>query len=102
MLREGTTPSQPINTPYIEELYARLSGADVVVSWVPICVAYRQTVTGYSVYVDNTLVLEQLPKAATEAQLVGIDAGTRKINIVVHDSEYGDSGLSRSVYIVVP
>lgn len=102
LLREGVTPTSPLNTPYIEDIYVYGNDAgDSVLAWRPICPAYRNTITGYDIYVDNQLVATNVAKQTTSFVVTGINSGTRAFNIVVKDSVYGDSGKSRTVTRVV-
>ena len=78
-----------------------VSNGDSVLTWRPICPAYRATITGYDIYVDNQLVATDISKQITSFTITGLNAGTRAFNIVVKDATYGDSGRSRTVTRVV-
>lgn len=102
ILKEGTTPENPRNTPYIDDIYGHLDGSTAVLSWRPPSPDLRSTMTGYDILVDGIKVASNQDKSFTSFRLDGVSSGTRLFNVVVKDSLYGDSGLSRTVTLTIP
>jgi hypothetical protein len=103
--RFGTTPSSPLNTPFIIDVYGKaLGGGAVTIWWRPVCAPYRATITGYHLYVDGIKVTppnSQVAKERHSFAFTTINTGTRNFQIVVVDPVIGNSGLSRPLYITV-
>jgi hypothetical protein len=102
LLRQGTTPDKPVNCPYLEDIYvyADASGQPVI-AWRPICPAYRSTITGYDIYIDDVIEVTAIAKGSTAIALTGVPAGPHTFNVVVKDATYGDSAFSRTVSMTV-
>lgn len=100
--RQGVTSDKPLNTPFIEDIAGYLKGSSAVLTWRPVCVAYRSTITAYDIYVDGIRVAQNVSKRATSYEIAGLNSGRRLFNIVVKDSVTGDSGMSRTIPIEIP
>lgn len=102
--RFGTTPSHPLNAPYIDNFYVKaLGGGGAIAWWRPVCPAYRSTITGYHLYIDGVEITTNGPlkKDQTTYTYNTINPGTRAFNIVVIDPTYGNSGFSTTVLVTV-
>lgn len=100
--REGTSPDHPTNCPFIDDIYGKVVGSDVKIWWRPVCAPYRDTITGYDIYIDRIRVAENQPKEATQATLSNVESGTRVFEIIAKDPTFGDSGFSREVRLTIP
>lgn len=99
--RFGTDPSTPENCPYLDDTYGVVDGADVKLFWRPVCAAYRSTITGFSIYIDDVLHLENIAPNATSVSISGVNPGTRRFEIVCIDPTHGNSGKSTPVILTI-
>lgn len=99
--RFGTDPSTPENCPYIDDIYGVVDGTSVHLFWRPVCAALRETITSYSIYIDDALYLENVSPTAITYTIPSVTAGVRKFEIVCVDPTYGNSGKSTPVVLTV-
>lgn len=99
----GTSPANPVNTPFIEDIYVYLNASNnPVLCWRPLCPAYRLFVSEICIYIDGVETITGLDRSVFFYELTGLSSGVKSLRVVVKDSVTGDSGLSRAVPVTVP